>query len=288
MGFWARFLSRSLSAMLFCLPRWARFAIGDFLGLLWFDVFRIRRNIVLSNLALAFPTWTHSERVRVGRQSLCNMGRSFIEILTLPSIDESWVRDNVVFEGFENLPEDPKGYFFLTLHLGNGDLACSMLPYRGLKVHLISKKFKIRWLNDFWFKIRSERGTEFIEPHGKDTAFKILKALKAKEIVIFVLDQFMGKPYGVKTRFFGVETGTAYGLALFALKTEAPVYPIYTWRDTQGKTRIRVEAPIEAPEETDRDVTIQLMTQKFNDKLETFIQRHPEQWMWVHRRWKEF
>ena len=70
---------------------------------------------------------------------------------------------------------------------------------------------------------------------NKNNAFQILGDLKQKRGVTFVLDQFMGMPYGVESRFFGVTTGTAYGLALFAKKTCKPVYPLYTYWSNTGK-----------------------------------------------------
>ena len=100
----------------------------------------------------------------------------------------------------------------------------------------------------------------------------------------------MGKPYGVATRFFGKETGTAYGLALFALKTKAPVVPIYSFVDDQGKIHLRcLEALDLSPfEGRERDEVMTEMTQMFNNVLESVVRKHPDQWMWIHRRWKEF
>jgi KDO2-lipid IV(A) lauroyltransferase len=157
-----------------------------------------------------------------------------------------------------------------------------------LKLHLISKTFKSKWLNDFWFSVRRQKGMQFIEPHGKEASFRILRALREKSGVIFVMDQFMGKPYGVETTFFEHSTGTAYGLALFAMKTEVPVVPVFTFRDSEGRTVIKAEPPLPFENFGDREITIQKMTQKYNNKLEEIVRRHPEQWMWVHRRWKKF
>ncbi len=288
---WIRLSSLFVAHFLMWLPAPIRYGIGDFLGILWFDILRLRRKTVIENLTIAFPNWSKEKKIKVGRASLQNMGKSFIEFLCLPVIKKSWINEHVVFENFEILPrmqELSKGYFFLTLHLGAGDFSCAMLNEKGLHVHLISKKFKAKWLNDFWFGVRQSMGTKFIEPHGNSASFEILKALKNKENVIFVLDQFMGKPFGVLTKFFKKETGTAYGLALFALKTKVPVYPLYTYRRDDGKTVIRVEKSINLVEGPDRDATIQLTTQKYNDILEAIVSKYPEQWMWVHRRWKEF
>ena len=106
----------------------------------------------------------------------------------------------------------------------------------------------------------------------------------------FVLDQFMGKPYGVETTFFGVTTGTAYGLALFAAKTEKPVVPLYTYSGDDQKMHIVFKPAIDLSEfqNDNSEGKYQLMTQKFNTTIEDIIRSQPEQWMWVHKRWKDF
>ena len=100
----------------------------------------------------------------------------------------------------------------------------------------------------------------------------------------------MGKPYGVASTFFGRRTGTAYGLALFALKTKSPVLPIYTYEGRDKKLHIVIEPAVDtsAYVTEDKEESQAKLTQAFNDKLEEIVRKHPEQWMWVHRRWKDF
>lgn len=263
---------------------------GDCIGFLWFDVVRLRRKIVLGNLDIVFPNKPREEKVRIGRKSLFNLGRSFVEFLTLPQIDAKWVEENFVVVGAEKVDAYQKanqGVLLLSLHMGNGDMACSMLSLLGFKLHLISKKFKVKWLNDYWFGVRSKMGTFFIDAHGKRTSFDILKALSKGEHVIFVLDQYMGRPEGIPTEFFGQRTGTAYGLSLFHAKTQAPVIPIYTLRGEDLKTYVYFGDEITLEDLGDREETLRYMTEKYNRVLEDIILKTPEQWMWVHRRWKK-
>jgi KDO2-lipid IV(A) lauroyltransferase len=103
----------------------------------------------------------------------------------------------------------------------------------------------------------------------------------------------MGKPYGVRTSFFGKPAGTAYGLALFHMKTKSPVVPVYTYEGQDGKIHIIVESPVksevqskEQEEVQTREQTLVELTQRYTDKLESIVRRYPEHWMWVHRRWK--
>lgn len=275
------------------LPRSVLRKLGSWVGFLWFDVFGFRKKIVLDNLNIAFPEWSDEKKRQVGRESVYQLGYSFGEFFFIPSLTPEWIEKNVIFEGWENVEKARalgKGMFFLSLHLGNGDLASNSIVMKGQPLHLITKSFKTQWFNDLWFSIRGAKGVKYIDAHGPSNAFEILKALKKNSGVVFVLDQFMGKPYGIATTFFGKRTGTAYGLALFVTKTQAPVLPIYTFEGNDGKLHVVFEEAMDTMKYVtpDKDQTILNMTQAFNDKLEEIVRKHPEQWMWVHRRWKNF
>jgi Kdo2-lipid IVA lauroyltransferase/acyltransferase len=155
---------------------------------------------------------------------------------------------------------------------------------------LISKRFSSAFLDEFWFALRTKSKTEFIDAHGKNNAFDILKALKKNRGVVFVVDQFMGKPFGVESKFFGHTTGTAYGLALFAQKTKAPVLPLSTFWGSDGRLNVAIGPVIDFSDiiTDDKDKNNVLMTNRVNDVVADIIRKNPAQWMWVHRRWKVF
>ncbi|MCX7977718.1 MAG: lysophospholipid acyltransferase family protein [Bdellovibrionaceae bacterium] len=276
------------------LPRRLVRALGVFLGILWFDVLRIRRKVMLDNLDIAFPDLDPGKKKQIARTSLYRFGSNFSEFFTLPSLDQKWIESHLVVEGKENLEAaraQGKGVYLLGMHLGNGDLTASLISMLGYPIHIITKFFKNKAFNDMWFHIRGAQGVKFIEPHGEKTPFQILRAIREKEFVAFVLDQYMGPPYGIETSFFGRKTGTAMGLALFFLKTGSPVVPVYSYEGSDNKMHI-VFLPaldLEALVDTqDRGKTILSLTQKFCDTIEECVRRHPEEWLWVHRRWKEF
>ncbi|MBX2989193.1 MAG: lipid A biosynthesis lauroyl acyltransferase [Bdellovibrionaceae bacterium] len=283
----------ALSRLLVFLPRsWVRWT-GSLLGVFWFDVLRLRRKTMIEHLDIAFPEKDRAWKTRTARRSLRNFTAGFAEFFALPAIDDAWVERNARIEGMEHLVEAKKknkGVYLLSLHMGSYDVAASLMPMRGHETVLITKFFKNKRLNDLWFSIRGARGMKFIEPHGEKTAFDILKAIKRNAGVIFVLDQFMGKPYGIATRFFGRETGTAYGLALFVLKTGSPVVPVYSVQGGDGRLRLifEPEIPVSSLISDDKDESIRRLTQKFNDVIESIVRRYPEEWLWLHRRWKTF
>jgi len=282
-----------VSYLLFLLPRSFVRWLGGSIGFLWVDLLRIRRKVIFGNLDIAFPEWSEEKKQQVGRESVYNMGRSFFEFFTVPHLDQKWLNNSVVFEGEENLKNalaKGKGVLGMSLHLGNGDMASSAIVMKGYPVTIITKVFKNQFLNDLWFSFRGTQGVKYIDAHGEKTSFDILKGLKRQEIIIFVIDQFMGKPYGIATKFFGKKTGTAYGLSLFALRTKAPIVPIYTYEGADRKMHVvfEPEIPVLDLVTEDKDSTSLAITQRFNDKIEEIVRKHPEQWMWVHRRWKDF
>lgn len=290
MPIWIAFLAYSTAIFLWLLTPWIRKGLSWFLMWLWMDALKFRNFTVFRNLQIAFPQMPKEEKIKIAHQSLRNLADSFFAFLLLPLRGKSWMEKSVIFEGLDNFEKAKTiggGVLGLSLHLGPGDVACAMLSVRGIPVNLISKKFKQKFLNQFWFGVRERMGTKFIDPHGRETPFQILSGLKKKELVIFVLDQFMGRPFGIPTKFFGRKTGTAYGLALFALKTKAPVLPLYCFWDSFGKLHVVFGQIISSEVKSlVRDQQILELTQRYNDTLEEIVKKHPEFWMWIHRRWK--
>ena len=285
----AGWLLRQISFVLIHLPKPLFYFFGDVLGVLWFDVLRIRRRVVTDNLKIAFPDMPLARRKSLGRASLRNMGRDLMEYCYLPFMNRQLAERLFELEGVEILDkslQSDRPVCLLTLHMGNGDLASAGLSAFGHPMVLISKEFKMKWVNQMWFGMRERAGTEFIPP--RNSTYAVLKSLKRKKFVIFVLDQFTGPPIGLRTHFFGKETGTGYGLATMAQRTGAQVIPIYTVRKKSGKHLIRVFPEIEFKEESDKTESLRATTQRYNDFIEKVVSDHPEQWMWVHKRWKTF
>lgn len=283
-----------LSLLLVYLPIRLQFFLGDFIGVFWFDVLRIRRNVALSNLKLCFPEWSDKERLRVARASLRHIGRIFIEFMRIPaivkfeSLQTTW-RTKFIIHGEENLRAalaKQRGVFLLSAHVGNGDWATVGLALNKYRINVISKEIKLRWLNKFWFETRQSLGTDFIQ--DRKSSLSILRRLKDNLIVVFMLDQFLGPPIGIKTLFFGHETGTAAGLAILASRSHAAVIPAYSHRTDDGVTHIVFDPEIPFVESENKDETISRMTQIYCDHIETWVRKYPEQWMWVHRRWKKY
>lgn len=270
---------------------------GDFLAFLWLKVFGIRKDVILENLKKAMPELTEEQKQWIAKSSVQNLTRSFTHLLLVPRLDETWMQEHVEFVGFENYVkarQQNKGIYFLTLHMGSGDLAMSSMVLKGIPTVLISKVMKNKWVQTFWSKIRTTQGLEIIDPHSPQNAFQILSAIKHNKAVVFVLDQYMGPPYGIKSRFFGIETGSAYGLSVFVKKTKSPVLPIYTYWESDKLMKVVIEPAMELNLDSEesqaesKEQSILRLTEAFNKKIEDIIRKYPQHWMWVHKRWKVF
>lgn len=276
-----------LAYLIYSLPFAVQDKVGWFIGFLWVDVFRIRRNMVISHVKKAMPELSEVEAKKIAKASVYNLGKTIAEYSNLYYWKKQDFEKYFEFEGEEILKSalaEGHGVLLLASHLGNGDLAAAYLAQMGYPIHLITKKFKSEWLDKMWNSIRSKQKIKMIS--DRRTQYEILQAIKKNEMVTFVLDQYMGKPLGVKSTFFGIPTGTAMGLSIFHKKTGAPVLPIFTYRVRPGLTRLVVRPPILF--EDKGDDTISFMTQKYTDCIESIVRQYPEQWMWVHRRWKDF
>ncbi|MEZ4871487.1 MAG: lysophospholipid acyltransferase family protein [Bdellovibrionales bacterium] len=280
---------KSISYLIWISPSWFKLFLGDAFAILWWDVLRIRRKVVLENLQIAFPEMSSTEKNKIARESIRNMGRGLIEYFKLPFLNKDNYSQWIQFEGLETVDKAlaaGKGVCLLAGHFGNGDFCLAGLSLRDYQCILISKHFKVAWINDVWFGLRSKFGTRFIEP--RNSTSQILKALRSNEIVIFVQDQFMGPPIGCRVNFFGKETGSAMGLAMIARRTGAKVIPLYQYRAGGEQHVMRFEEEIPFEEKESKEDTIQFMTQKYTDFIEAKVKEDPKQWMWVHKRWKTF
>ena len=271
-----------LSLLVRLVPAPLRRVLGDGLGDFAFFVLRFRRDIVEENLRLAgLP-------VEIARANYRHYGRLILEVAE--SI--TWTKDEyrkIPLEGEEHirpLIEKKQGFFLLTLHLANWEFL-GAVSTMGVPLTVVVKKAKVPRAEKLQQWYRARTGTKLLLESG--TARDILRGLGEGRAVAFFQDQFMGPPIGLPVKFFNRLAGTAVAVALLTERRDVPVIPAYVVRDERGKTKIVFEAPLQFPplaaEKADR---LHQKTQIFNDVLERIVRAHPEQWLWLHRRWKAF
>jgi KDO2-lipid IV(A) lauroyltransferase len=184
--------------------------------------------------------------------------------------------------------EQGRGILLLTGHFGNFEVATvagiGQFPqYRGL-FHFVRRALKPKWFNDFVTYRFRRAGFGTLPKRGSLDA--ILNLLSTGAIIVFVFDQHAGAKDGIPVDFFGQPAGTFKSLALLALTTKSPVVPAASWREPDGTHVLRFEDPLPLIECEDVTEAIRLNTRAYNAAIERMLVRHPEQWVWMHRRWK--
>ena len=181
-----------------------------------------------------------------------------------------------------------KGVLILTGHFGNFEVATAagiaQFPQARGHFHFIRRPFKPRWLEDFVYSRSRRLGFGSLPKRGSLDLF--IDRLNAGDLIVFPFDQHAAGRDGIQVEFFGHPAGTFRSLAIIARATGAPVLPASAWREADGRHVLRFEQPLEPIECQDYDEEIRRNTRAYNAALERLILRHPEQWWWMHRRWK--
>jgi len=248
---------------------------------------RLRR-VGMRNLTLAFPEKTEAERAVILRGVFTSLGRQLAEVCQFPKYTLENVEQVVVYDGLENYERAyarGKGVLFLTAHFGAWELSAFAHSLHGHWLHVVMRPMDNPYLDRLIQNYRTMHGNKTV---GKDDFVRgLLAAMKAGEVVGILMDTNMTPPQGVFVDFFGIPACTASGLARIALRTDAAVVPGFTiWDDALGKYRLRFDQAVELVRTGDLEADIVANTQKFTKVIEDYVRRYPEQWLWVHRRWK--
>lgn len=261
--------------------------LSDGIGRAWFAFDRRHRTIAINNIRKAFgETMTSGDIRRLARENFKQLSRLLFEVGWSLRLNHHDIRKHITIEGMENLNHafrEGRGALFLTAHLGSWELLTlvpALIPYT---IHDIYRPLDYPPLEDVITRFRTRFGMKLI---AKDGAIrKMLKALSRGEGVGIPLDQSVAAKDGVFADFFGHPTCTSKGMGLITLKTGVPVVPVFLVRRKRGFTVIFGRRIMHAKTgDTARDLVE--ITRAFNAQIEAVIRRYPEQWFWVHNRWK--
>jgi len=262
------------------------------IGKFFYHLVPFRRKIVLENLRRVFGTTLSDEEILDLAQSYsAHFIQFFIDWGCSPFRSTARKQSLVRVENIESPLQAHKrgrGILLLTGHFGNWEVATvsgiNQFPqFKGL-LHFVRRPLKPRWFNDFINRRFWRAGFGTVSHSG--SLDRILHLLETGNLVVFVFDQHAGGRDGVVVDFCGHPAATFKSLAILALNTGAPVIPTTTWREPDGSHVLRFEDPLPLVEHDDVSEAIRLNTRAYNEAIETMLMRHPEQWIWMHRRWK--
>jgi len=246
------------------------------------------RHVGMRNLKLAFPEKTRRERARILRGVFTSLGRQLAEVCLFPTYTPENVGKVVVYDGFENFERAlarGKGVLFLTAHLGAWELSAFTHSLYGHPLHIVMRPLDNVYLDRLMRRYRTMHGNSTVDKD--DFVRGLLSAMKAGETVGILMDTNMTPPQGVFTDFFGIPACTASGLARIALRTDAAVVPGFTiWDTGLRKYRLRFDTALKLIRTGNDDADVLANTALFTKVIEEYVRKYPDQWLWVHRRWK--
>jgi KDO2-lipid IV(A) lauroyltransferase len=240
------------------------------------------------NLRLAFPEWTDALRRTVLKKMTRNLGWMAVEFARFPRYTKENIEGAVILDGHENFlagQSRGKGVIYLTGHIGAWELSSFAHALYGFPLHYMARPLDNRPLDAL---VNAYRGLAGNKPIYKNEAARVmLKVLKESGTVGILADQNTMVSEGVFVDFFGTPACTTTGIARVALHTDAAVVPGYVFWDVNlRKYRLRFEPPVELVRTGDLDRDISTNTQKFARVIEQIIRAYPDQWIWIHARWK--
>jgi KDO2-lipid IV(A) lauroyltransferase len=252
----------------------------------------IRRAVIVENLRRVFGEHVGEREIeRLAQAHYAHLWTLLTEFLRYPWYPAKRKRALVRVEGVDEFTKAwraGRGVLVLTGHFGNFEVATlaglTQFPEVHGRIHFVRRPIKPRWLDALVNRRMRRAGFGTIGKRGSLDA--MLAALEAGDAIVFPFDQHARRPDGIEVEFFGHPAGTFRSLAIIALATGAPVLPASCWRNEDGMHVLRFEPALEPIASEDADEAIRRTTRAYNEALERLVLRHPEQWWWVHRRWK--
>jgi Kdo2-lipid IVA lauroyltransferase/acyltransferase len=270
------------------LPRPVARRVGAGFAAVAYRLRRPLRRAAETNLQIAFPEISEKKRDEVIRRMVQQVGWMAAEFSQLPKYRRENIENIVVIDGFENFDaarRRGKGILFLTGHMSAWELSSFAHALYGYPLHFLVRPVSNRRIDALVNHYRCLSGNRPIDKNKSARA--ILKVLGEAGTVGILMDHNTSLDEGVFVNFFGVPASTSSGLARLALRTDAAVVPGFLWWDaSRRKYRLRFEPAVELSRSDDEEADVHENTQRFTRVIEDFVRAHPDQWLWVHKRWK--
>ena len=268
------------------LPRRVALRLGVFLADLFFRFARRERTIAIENLSAAFGEEKSPDDIlRICRQCFRNLGKSMMETLQIPRLTSANWSKLITYSERQNIDNALKmgnGVIIITAHFGNWELLAAALALSGYDMSYITRPIRSRQLDALLNEIRESAGGKPISRGSLKGAIRCLR----RNGLLGIMSDIDTKVDGVFVDFFGRPAFTPRGPASFALRTGAPLVPVFIVRQEDDTHIVVVEKALELEITDDTEEDILANTARFTRVIESFIRKYPEQWIWFHERWK--
>ena len=278
---------KSVAVFVRALPLAVVRRVGEWLGLMFYLVDRVHRRIALANLEMAFPKKSTDECRAVARSMFRHFGRLLLELLKYASLPREQQLSLVDWEGEERVRlalAQGKGILFCTGHFGFWEQQALAHALKFEPMAVMARPLDNPRLHDLLEGIRTSNGNDVVYRRG--AVRKVLRLLADGKGVGILIDQHMTSADAIYVDFFGRPAATTSTLAALAIRTGAPVIPLFAFPLPGGRYRMIYEHPVEPPRE-DSEHAVREFTQRCTDVLEMHVRRYPGLWLWMHRRWRD-
>jgi Kdo2-lipid IVA lauroyltransferase/acyltransferase len=278
--------ARAAIALVRVMPGWLVRWIGSTVGLLVYVVDAPHRRIASANLAVAFPTRSSAERRAIARGAFRHFGRLLFELLKFSTLSNDQLLARVDVEGAERVRTayaEGNGVLFITGHFGSWELHSLAHALEFEPIGVLARALDNPRLNDLLERIRGRTGNFVI--YRRETVRRVMRTLDAGHGVAILIDQHIMSRDAIYVEFFSRPAATTSLVAALALRTGAPVVPVFALPLPRGRYKLIYEHPVEPPPADAADA-VHDFTQRCTDVLEMYVRRNPEQWLWMHRRWR--
>jgi KDO2-lipid IV(A) lauroyltransferase len=279
--------ARLLIALVGAMPDALVRASGTTIGLSFYVFDRTHRRIAEQNLAAAFPGRREKERRAIVRAAFAHFGRLAMQLLKFGTLTPGEMIERVEIEGEERgraAYAQGKGVLFVTGHFGFWELQALVHAVRVAPISVLARALDNADLNTVLERIRQRTGNSVI--YRKGTIRRVMRELQAGRGVAVLIDQHILSRDAIYVDFFQHAARTTSAVAALALRTGAPVVPVFALPLPGGRYRMIYEHPVEPPPADSPDA-VREFTQRCTDVLEMYVRRHPELWLWMHRRWRD-
>src|SRR5438552_3041414 len=260
---------------------------GTLLGLAFYVVDGAHRRIAENNLATAFPQRSVEERRAIARRAFGHFGRLMVELLKFATLSNAEMLARVETDGEERARiayAQGHGVIFVTGHFGFWELQALVHAARVEPVGVLGRALDNPLLNTLLEDIRQRTGNTVIYRRG--TIRRVLRLLQDGRGVAILIEQHIMSRDAIYVDFFERPAATTPAIAALALRTGAPVLPVFALPLAGGRYRMIYGHPVEPPR-ADSDAAVREFTQRCTDVLEMYVRRHPDLWLWMHRRWRD-
>ena len=280
--------AKGLLDLLATLPRGVNRKLAEVIGWIWFLVDTRHRRIALNNLELAWgDELDESARKNIAQRNFIHLSRVMLEVPYLRKLTPENLDSYVNFRGLEHYNaalDKGKGLLVLASHFGNWEMMALAFSLRYHPANLVVRPLDNPVLDTLINGIRTRGGNQLITKKG--SVRSVLRLLARGEVVVLLIDQNLAWYDGVFVPFFKEIACTNKALAVLALRTGAPVIPVYNVRQPDGSYQVVFEPEVALVRSGDTTRDIEDNTANFNRVIESYVRRYPEQWFWVHQRWK--